>query len=236
MLKMASKLLTSRYWAGVALVLGIAFLPVGAGAQAQNPAASVLQHAGPGAVPIEVAPAQPNEPPPPPTATASEMPAAASMVTTPNAGYQLGTGDKLRVIVYGEDSLGGDFNVDDSGYVQLPLIGQVLARGRTIEQFQNDIVAKLSDGYLKSPKVSVQVSTYRPFYIIGEVNKPGEYPYVAGMNVINAVALAGGYTYRANDSSVYIRRKGSATEDKIKSDESAEIHPGDIIRVPERFF
>lgn len=166
-------------------------------------------------------------------ATASADPSA---TTGDKESYQLGTGDKVRVIVFGEDELGGEFVVDDSGIVRLPLIGQVEAGGLTVRQFEQKVEAKLSDGYLKSPRVSVEVSNYRPFYIIGEVNKPGEYPYVSGMNVLNAVAMAGGYTYRADDGAVYVRRKGASTEVKEPADGTTAVVPGDIIRVPERFF
>jgi protein involved in polysaccharide export with SLBB domain len=150
--------------------------------------------------------------------------------------YKLGTGDKIKITVFGQDDLGGEFLVDDTGYLRLPLIGQVKAAGLTVHQFEDAVIAKLADGYLKDPRVSVEVTNYRPFYIIGEVNKPGEYPYVNGMNVLNAVALAGGYTYRADDTVVYVRRKGQQTEEKDPADQTTEIHPGDIVRIAERFF
>jgi protein involved in polysaccharide export with SLBB domain len=150
--------------------------------------------------------------------------------------YKLGTGDKVKITVFGQDDLGGEFLVDDTGYLRLPLIGQVKAAGLTVHQFEDAVIAKLADGYLKDPRVSVEVTNYRPFYIIGEVNKPGEYPYVNGMNVLNAVALAGGYTYRADDTVVYVRRKGEQTEEKDPADQTTEIHPGDIVRIAERFF
>ena len=92
------------------------------------------------------------------------------------------------------------------------------------------------NGYLKDPKVSVEVENYRPFYIMGEVNKPGEYPYENGLNVLGAIALAGGYTYRANDSEVYLRRSGSTREEVMPADASTKINPGDIVRVAERLF
>ncbi len=150
--------------------------------------------------------------------------------------YKLGAGDKLRVIVFGEDNLGGVYEVDGSGYVRLPLIAQVQASGLSVHQFEDEVRSKLADGYLLDPRVSVEVINYRPFYIIGEVNKPGEYPYVNGMSVLNAVALAGGYTYRANDSEVYIRRNESSKEQAAPADQTTKISPGDIIRVAERFF
>ncbi len=150
--------------------------------------------------------------------------------------YRLGTGDKVRVIVYGEDDLGGEFDVDSSGLVRLPMIGPTQAGGLTVRDFEAAVAARLADGYLRDPRVSAEVTTYRPFYIIGEVNKPGEYAYVNGMNVVTAVALAGGFTYRADDSDVYIRRNGSRAEVEVPANEKTVINPGDIIRISERFF
>lgn len=151
-----------------------------------------------------------------------------------NDGYRLGTGDKVRVIVFGEQELSGDYDVDSSGYLRLPLIGQVQAAGYSLREFENAIKAKLEEGYLKDPRVSVEVVNYRPFYIIGEVTSPGQYPYVNGMTVLNAVALAGGFTYRAKKSTVYIRNGNE--EDETPADQTTKIRPGDIIRVGERFF
>ncbi len=161
--------------------------------------------------------------------------ATAASAPQTDTGYRLGTGDKIRVIVYGEEDLSGEFQVDGSGTVRLPLIGQVNAAGRTVRDFEGDVAAKLADGYLRSPRVSVEVTNYRPFFILGEVNKPGEYPYVNGMNVVTAVALAGGYTYRADESDVYVRRNGQP-EKEVPADERTQILPGDIVRVTERFF
>lgn len=151
------------------------------------------------------------------------------------ADYRLGSGDKLRVIVYGEPDLSGEFDVTGSGKVSLPLIGQVQAAGLPLDEFESKIGEKLKQGYLTNPKVSVEVLNYRPFYIIGEVDKPGEYPYTSGMNVLNAVAVAGGYTYRANQGQVYITRGGNE-ESPYAAGQSVPVLPGDIVRVPERFF
>ncbi len=150
--------------------------------------------------------------------------------------YRLGTGDKLKITVYGEEDLSGEFLVDGSGQVQLPLVGQVKAATLTIHEFVAEVTTALKDGYLKDPKVSVEVLNYRPFYIIGEVNKPGEYPYENGLSVLGAVALAGGYTYRANDNDVYVRRAGKGKEESMPADSTTRVYPGDIIRVAERIF
>lgn len=161
---------------------------------------------------------------------------AAAPTTSADPGYQLDTGDKVHLTVFGEPDLSGDYDVDGSGYLRLPLIGQIHAAGLTLVQVEDRLQRKLASGYLKDPKVSAVVINYRPFYIIGEVNKPGEYPYASGMNVLTAVALAGGFTYRADDSDVYIRHKGSTDEVSEPADQTTRIKPGDIIRVAERFF
>ena len=150
--------------------------------------------------------------------------------------YQLGAGDKLRLSVFGESDLGGEFVIDGSGDVRLPLIGQVKAAGLTVHAFEEKIVKLLEDGYLRDPRVSIEVVNYRPFYIIGEVNRPGQYPYVNGMNALNAVALAGGYTPKADKSEVYLQRNGKSGEQEYPSDETTKVQPGDVIRIPERFF
>jgi len=154
--------------------------------------------------------------------------------TPPRAAYQLGSGDKLRVIVFGEEDLSGEFEVDDTGAVSLPLVGEVGAGGRTLRSFEAAVREQLSDGYLKDPRVSVQVINYRPFYIIGEVEKGGEYPFVSGMHLLNAVAVAGGFTYRANTSKVFITRGNRELEFAVTPE--LRLEPGDVIRVPERFF
>lgn len=178
---------------------------------------------------------------PPPSAPQTAQPSLAALpsataFTGTDDNYKLGTGDKLKVTVYGEDDLSGEVYVDGSGQVQLPLVGQVNAAGLTVREFVKEVTQILGTKYLKDPKVSVQIENYRPFYIMGEVNKPGEYPYENGLNVLGAVALAGGYTYRANDSDVYIRRDGSPREQDMPATALTKINPGDIVRVPERIF
>lgn len=162
--------------------------------------------------------------------------ATASNPSNPKESYQLGAGDKIRLSVFGETDLGGEFEIDGSGDVRLPLIGQVKAAGMSVHQFEDKIVSMYEDGYLKDPRISVEVINYRPFYIIGEVNKPGQYPYVSDMNALNAVALAGGYTAKADKSEVYIQRSGINGEKDYPSNETTKIQPGDIVRIPERFF
>lgn len=150
--------------------------------------------------------------------------------------YRLGISDKIRVTVYGETDLSGEFVVDSTGQVQLPLVGQVKAANLTLHEFTAEVVSSFSNGYLKDPKVNIEVLNYRPFYIMGEINKPGEYPYENGLTVLSAIALAGGYTYRANSNDVYVRHNGESKEEVMPADAKTKIMPGDIVRVPERIF
>jgi protein involved in polysaccharide export with SLBB domain len=150
--------------------------------------------------------------------------------------YQLGTGDKVRVIVFGEEDLSGEFQIDGNGRISLPLIGQVPATGETAAALEQNIAGRLADGYLQNPRVSVEITVYRPFYVIGEINKPGEYAYVNGMSALNAIALAGGFTQKADEDVLYIRRNGSTREEKVPADQMTRILPGDVVRVPITFF
>jgi len=151
------------------------------------------------------------------------------------AEYQLDAGDTVRVNVFGEENLSGDFQVGNEGSVAIPLIGSVKAQGLTISELEVAIEDALQPDYLKNPQVSVDVLNYRPFYILGEVNQPGSYPFVSGMTVIEAVAMAGGFTYRARTKEVYVQRTGSGEEEILFSVNDI-IMPGDVIRVRERIF
>lgn len=146
--------------------------------------------------------------------------------------YKIGTGDKLRITVFGEADLSGTFDVDGNGIVSLPLIGEVKVADLSASQAEQAISAKYADGFLKEPRINVEVAQYRPFYVIGQVNKPGEYPYVNDMSLPNAVALAGGYTDKAVEGGVYIRRNGDAKETYYDADGVVPIYPGDVVRVP----
>jgi len=152
------------------------------------------------------------------------------------AAYLLGAGDQLRIIIFGEADLSGEFVIDGSGRVSLPLVGEVDAAGKTLVEFRRDVEAALSDGYLNDPRVSAEVLNYRPFYIMGEVQESGEYPYSDGLTVTNAVARAGGYTYRANTRVVYIKRAGADIEVVVPLTPGIRVMPGDTIRIAERFF
>lgn len=153
-----------------------------------------------------------------------------------DAAYRLGAGDKIRVTVYNEADLSGDFEVSGQGDVALPLIGQVHVANHTISEVEAVVTQKYGKDYLVNPRVNVEVLNYRPFFILGEVKTPGSYPYVNGMTVLNAVALAGGYTNRANHDRIYVKRAANpkAGEQEVKED--SPVLPGDVIRVAERYF
>jgi polysaccharide export outer membrane protein len=150
--------------------------------------------------------------------------------------FRLAAGDKLRVTVFGEDKLTGEYDIDVGGYVSLPLAGTVKAAGLTKVELEKALARKLSGEYLRDPKVTVDVATFRPFYILGEVEKPGEYPYKSGLNVMSAMAVAGGPTYRASGSKVLIQRGGVGAFQEVALSPTVQIYPGDLVRVPERFF
>jgi protein involved in polysaccharide export with SLBB domain len=158
------------------------------------------------------------------------------VATAPVNDYRLGPGDKVRVTVYDETDLSGEFQVDDTGYVRLPLIGQVKALGQTAHQLEGDVGTALLDGYLKNPRVNVEIITYRPFYIIGQVNRPGQYPYPSNMSALDAIGVAGGFTDHAVESTVHIRHQGEAKEYDVALDETVKVRPGDVVRVDQTVF
>ncbi|MEN3977226.1 polysaccharide biosynthesis/export family protein [Emcibacter sp. SYSU 3D8] len=148
--------------------------------------------------------------------------------------YRLGSGDEVRVTVFHQPDLSGQFLIGADGMISLPLIGNLPAAGASVRDLEMRIQDALQPEYLKNPSVSVEVLNYRPFYILGQVDKPGSYPFVSGMLVVNAVALAGGYTARASMGGIYIERPGAGAQ--IKVTPQTPVMPGDIIHVPERFF
>lgn len=166
-----------------------------------------------------------------PAAQGAALPSAAA------EGYRLGSGDRVRVTVFGQPELTGEYAVDGGGQMSFPLVGQLRAGGMTAVELEKALIGKLSPEYLKNPSISVEVLTYRPFYIVGEVRTPGSYPFVSGMTVLNAVALAGGFTYRARENSFYVTRTGEdGSKVKLTSGAETTILPGDIITVRERYF
>jgi polysaccharide export outer membrane protein len=149
--------------------------------------------------------------------------------------YRLGPGDTLRIITYGEDPLTGEFRVSDQGTIAVPLAGTVKAAGRTPHELEDAVAAALKKGQmLRKASVSVEVAIYRPIYVLGEVNKPGQYPYQPGMTVVSAAAVAGGFTYRAVEDYASVVRVLDGDSVESKASRQALVQPGDVITVFER--
>jgi polysaccharide export outer membrane protein len=150
--------------------------------------------------------------------------------------YRLDSGDRLRVTVFEQASLTNTYTVDQAGYIAFPLIGQVVARGQTLPQLEGAIAQKLRQGYLRDPDVSIEIDRYRSIFVMGEVGQPGQYSYVAGMTVLNAVAVAGGFSSRANQRDVDVTRKinGEVLSGRVPITDP--IMAGDTIYIRERLF
>jgi polysaccharide export outer membrane protein len=163
-----------------------------------------------------------------------DLAASPAPATTP-AELRLAPGDKLRVMVFGEDKLSGEYQIDNAGSISLPLAGTLQGAGLTKPELEQAIAEKLKSN-LRNPKVTVDVTSYRPFYVLGEVQKPGEYQFRSGLNVLSAIAVAGGATYRASTSTVVIQRSGSNELKEFPQSPTVLVMPGDVVRVPERYF
>jgi protein involved in polysaccharide export with SLBB domain len=159
-----------------------------------------------------------------------------AVMEQPPVSGRLAPGDKIRVIVFGEDRLSGDYTVDGAGTVSLPLAGTVKVAGLTRVELERELARKFKGDYLKDPKVTVEVVSVRPVYVLGEVGHSGEIPYRDGLNVITAMSLAGGPTYRSSRVKVQILRAGSTTFEEYPMSPSVYLMPGDLMRVPERYF
>ncbi|HET9904352.1 MAG TPA: polysaccharide biosynthesis/export family protein [Xanthobacteraceae bacterium] len=171
-------------------------------------------------------------------AACAEAPLVAAVdVSSTRAGpYRLRPNDQVRVRVYNEPEVSGEYQVDSRGQLSIPLAGSVPAAGMTTSQVERAIAARLEKGIIRDPRVSVQVVNYGPFYIRGEVKRGGEYPYRPGMTALDAVAIAGGFTYRADEGKIYVRRAGATTEQAFPADAPVAIMPGDNVRIAERMF
>lgn len=150
--------------------------------------------------------------------------------------YRLGPGDRLKVTIFGHPQESGEFEVDGSGNLAYPLLGRVPARGKTLPALQEFIRVELDKKFIVDPRVSIEVLNYRPFYIYGEVNKAGSYPYVSGLTIRRAVAIAGGFTRRARREPVMLIRERENGVEKLKSEIDIPVLPGDIIEVRRRLF
>jgi polysaccharide biosynthesis/export protein len=153
-----------------------------------------------------------------------------------DAGYKLDAGDKLRVVVYGQEGLTNTYAIDAGGSITMPLIGQVPARGRTPASLAADISAKLRHGYIREPSVAVEIESYRPFFILGEVAAPGQYPYVPNMTVESAVAIAGGFSPRAMRDMVTLTHTDASGAARYAVPLGTSLGPGDTVLVSERWF
>ncbi len=166
-----------------------------------------------------------------------ELEARPVSLATGGVATQLHSGDRVKITVYGEEALTGEYDINPSGNVSMPLIGAIRAAGRTQADFARDVANRYRrGGLLQDPNVTVAVVQYQPFYILGEATRPGEYPFRSGLSVHAAVAMAGGFTYRASKSIVLIRHTGEEVWKEYPLTEPVLIAPGDLIRVPERYF
>jgi polysaccharide export outer membrane protein len=165
-------------------------------------------------------------------------PSVAQPAADSDAEYRLSAGDKVRVIVFGEETLTGEYVITSGGNLTFPLIGNLPATDKTVEQLQAAVSTALADGYVNDPRVSIQVVSFRPFYILGEVNRPGEYPVSTGLTLEQAVASAGGFTYRANTKRAFLKRASETQERpiEVRGPNPVIVRAGDTIRILERHF
>ena len=162
--------------------------------------------------------------------------AAAPMPVAHDTAYRLDAGDKLRVVVYGQEGLTNTYAIDAGGSITMPLIGSVPARGRTPAGLASEITGKLRNGYIRDPSVAVEIEAYRPFFILGEVAAPGQYPYVPNMSVESAVAIAGGFSPRARRDRVTVTHTDSSGSMRVVVPLGTAVSPGDTVLVGERWF
>jgi polysaccharide export outer membrane protein len=173
-------------------------------------------------------------PVPEPVVVAAPRPAP--MPVRHDAGYRLDAGDKLRVVVYGQEGLTNTYTIDAAGSITMPLIGQVPARGRSPASLAGEITARLRNGFIREPSVAVEIESYRPFFILGEVQAPGQYPYVPNMTVESAVAIAGGFSPRARRDLVTVTHTDASGVGRYVVPLGTALGPGDTVQVGERWF
>lgn len=171
-----------------------------------------------------------------PTAPAKPAPITQAVQAGDPNEYRLGTGDEIKITVVDQPTLSGPFVVDGRGTIQMAMIGEVQVKDHTLREVQAMITAKLKDGWINEPLVTADMTKGRPFYISGEINRPGEYPYTPGLTVMKAITAAGDFTYRANKNEILIKPADGDAEKKVKLTVTTPVHPGDTIRIKERFF
>ncbi|QJE72227.1 polysaccharide export protein [Aerophototrophica crusticola] len=160
----------------------------------------------------------------------------APLANKPEEAYRLDSGDTIRLIVLESQPMSGEYTVSDAGTVSLPLVGPIPARGQTVPDLERAIFARLQKDYFEKPNVSVEVKSFRPFFILGSVARPGQYPYQPGMTVLTAVAVAGGFTVRARTDEVSIVRTVDGKSEEGVAQRSTQVRPGDVIYVFDRVF
>ena len=233
---------------GLALALasaGCMSLPPPRGAAAPSPNATAASASVAAAPAAPMAAAQTPAPPPkaapqvvmgPGPADAANAANAMAAVPLGAPAYLLDSGDKLRVVVFGQDGLSNSYAVDAAGNITMPLIGGVSARAQTTSGLSQSIAGKLRNGYIREPHVAVEIEAYRPFFILGEVTAPGQYPYVANMTAETAIAIAGGFSPRAYKGTVDVSRTVDGQLYRGKVPLAFQLRPGDTILVSERWF
>ena len=172
-------------------------------------------------------------------------PVPAAPTTAPTVSTLIRPGDRINMVVYGEANLSGSYVVSPSGLLSLPLIGTIRAAGRTRAELEREIRNKYSNGILQEPQITIVdvcvgttivCSEFTPFYVMGEAEKPGQYPYLSGLNVLTAITTAGGLTYRASRTTVLIQRAGEDVWKEYPMVSTVTVLPGDLIRIPQRYF
>src|SRR5271166_2126012 len=214
----------------LAAILASAFL-CGCAPQAPSAATPELSVAAP--APSVAAPGPRVATPAPSVATPG--PRVATPPASVDIPYRLGGGDRLRIIVFGQDNLSDAYLVDGTGEISMPLIGRVHAQGLATAELERTIAAGLRQGYLRDPSVSVEVEAYRPFFILGGVTAAGQYPFITGMTVQKAIAVAGGFSSRAVEGSVDITRVVDGRSATFPAPLTYPVHPGDVLTVEARF-
>ena len=171
------------------------------------------------------------------TALAENTETAVAVMPSIAAGtYKLGSGDLVKITVFNQQDLSGEYTISGAGNISFPLIGDIPAKDLTLKQLEEAIINKLRPDYLINPRVSVQVMNFRPFYILGEVKSPQSYPFVDGMSYLNAVAIAGGFTTRAKEDHVIVTRVVNDKKQELRFNMEDKVQPGDIIHIEERYF
>jgi polysaccharide biosynthesis/export protein len=200
--------------------------------QPYSPAPAVAESGGGAIAALRASFAGPRETYAPAVAVYAEAP----LPVRHDVPYRLDAGDRLRVVVYGQEGLTNTYAIDAGGAITMPLIGSVPARGRTPAGLASEITAKLRNGYIREPSVAVEIEAYRPFFILGEVAAPGQYPYVPNMSVESAVAIAGGFSPRARRDSVTLTHSDASGPMRVVVPLGTALSPGDTVLVGERWF